>query len=133
MTNIVVHLIIFLFTIINLFSSSQVFDAKHLPRPRFGGEAIAIPDFKKDPSKFLLLTKSATLAIQDYNSQTLTDYQFVHIEMVTRQLVNGILYHITFQAMNADKEHATFEATVLNKSKIFRKVKRIRMKESSTW
>jgi len=120
-------------TIINIFSSSQVFDVEHLTRPRFGGEAIAIPDFKKDPSKFLLLTKSATLAIQDYNSQTLTDYQFVHIEMVSRQLVNGILYHITFQAMNAHKEHATFEATVLNKSRIFRKVKRMRMKGSSTW
>jgi hypothetical protein len=104
-----------------------------LPPPIYGGEAIAIPDFKEDPSQFLLLTKSATLAIQDYNSQTLTDYQFVHIEMVTWQLVNGILYHITFQAMNADKDHATFEATVLNKSGIFRKVKRFRMKGSSTW
>jgi len=124
-------MMIFHVTFINLFSSEQVFDAKNLPSPRYGGEAIAIPDFKED---LLLLTKSATLAIQDYNSQTLTDYQFLHIEMVTWQLVNGILYHITFQAMNAaDKEHATFEATVLNKSGIFRKVKRFRMKGSSTW
>jgi len=119
--------------VFNLFSSSsQVFDSKTLPFPRYGCGPIAIPDFKKDPSKFLSITKSATLAIRDYNLQTRTDYQLLDIEMVNWQGANGFLYHMTFQAMNADKEYATFEATVLRKLE-FRKVKRIKMKGTSTW
>jgi len=81
---------------------------------------------------FLSLTKFATLAIRDYNSQNQTDYQFVDIEMVTWYMVNGIIYQITFQARNADKEYGTFETDVLKKQN-FRKVKRIGMKGSSTW
>jgi len=53
------------------------------------------------------------LAIRDYNSQTHSDYQFFDIEMVTWYMVNGIIYEITFQARNADKEYGTFEADVL--------------------
>jgi len=118
--------------LVQLGFDDQVFDSKTLPFPRYGCGPVAIPDFKKDPSKFLSITKSATLAIRDYNLQTRTDYQLLDIEMVNWQGANGFLYHMTFQAMNADKEYATFEATVLRKLE-FRKVKRIKMKGTSTW
>lgn len=78
------------------------------------------------------LTECATLAIRDYNSQTKSDYQFVNIEMATSELVNGIFYHITFQARNASEKDETFEATVLIKRGV-RKVDVIKMKGSDTW
>jgi len=81
----------------------------------------------------LRLTECATLAIGDYNSQTKSDYRFVHIEMATSQLVNGTFYNITFQAMNAaTKKCETFEAPVFFNRRV-REVQQIRMKGSDDW
>ena len=54
-------------------------------------------------------------------------------------MVGDFLYTITFQAMNADKEYATFEAYVYSKRALkpvvidFRKVINIMIKGASTW
>jgi len=86
-----------------------------------------------------VITKCATLAIRDYNSQTHNNYQLVVIDEFIWQMVCGIRYTITFQAMNADKEYATFEAYVYSKRALkpvvidFRKVINIMIKGASTW
>lgn len=90
----------------------------------------------KDPIEKDRITKCATLAIRDYNSQTQNNYHLVVVDLFTSQFVNGFLYVITFQAMNCDKEYATFEAQGFgygNREFEFRKVIRIRMKGTSTW
>jgi hypothetical protein len=93
----------------------------------------------KDPIKKDRLTKCATLAIRDYNSQTQNDYQLVVNDEFISQMVNVFLYRITFQAMNADKEYASFEAHVYGFGKRdydyldLRKIFRIRMQGTSTW
>ncbi|XP_003597168.3 uncharacterized protein [Medicago truncatula] len=92
----------------------------------------------KDPIEKDRITKCATLAIQDYNSQTQNHYQLVVIDEFISQMVNGFLYIITFQAMNADKEYATFEAYVYSKRDLrlvidFIKVIQIGIKGTSTW
>lgn len=90
----------------------------------------------KDPIKKHRITKCAALAIWDYNSQTQNYYQLVVVDTFTSQFVNGFLYCITFQASNADKEYATFEANVFGYGKRefdLKKVIRITVKGSSTW
>lgn len=102
----------------------DVFDAKNPPKQTRSLH------FEKDPSLFRRLTKCATLAIGDYNSQTKSDYRFVDIQMATSQLVAGAFYNITFQAMNsATKKCETFEATVFI-DKWVREVQQVRMKGS---
>jgi len=79
------------------------------------------------------------LALRDYNSQTHNHYQLVVIHKFNWQMVGDFLYTITFQAMNADKEYATFEACLCSKSALkpvvidFRKVIYIRIKGAITW
>jgi len=91
-----------------------------------------VRNLKKDPSLLRSLTKSATLAIANFNSIKKTNYRFVNIEMAVWQLVNGVLYHITFLARNAEKKLETFEATVFT-DRWMRKVRRIVMKSSDVW
>lgn len=90
----------------------------------------------KDPTKKDRITKCATLAIRDYNSQTQNHYQLVVVDTFTSRYVNGFLYGITFQASNADVEYATFEARVFGFGKReldLKKVIIIRMEGTSTW
>jgi len=100
-------------------------------RDQYSG-LVPILDFEKDPRQYRRLTQSATLAIADYNSASKKNYRFVNIEMAVRELVNGVIYHITFQARNAEKKCETFEATVLNKRGM-RMVAKTRMKGSDFW
>ncbi|KEH38852.1 cystatin domain protein [Medicago truncatula] len=117
-------------------SSSAALKSRRRTRRR--SRVLQPSDFNdiKDPTKKDRITKCATLAIRDYNSQTQNDYQLVVVDTFTSQFVNGFLYCITFQASNADKEYATFEAIVFGYGKRefdLRKVIRIRIKGTSTW
>lgn len=109
----------------------DVFDAKHLGKPKYGGDLVPILDFKKDPLVDRL-TKCAKLVLDDYNSEKKTNYRFVNFEMAVWQPVAGVLYHITFRARNVEKECNTFQATVFA-DRLMREVVKFRMKGSVTW
>ncbi|GAU33640.1 hypothetical protein TSUD_310480 [Trifolium subterraneum] len=90
--------------------------------------------FEDDPSTLDILTKCATLALEDYNSENHSNYRFVNIEMATWKTVAGSLYHITFGSRNAENEneYRCFQATVLE-DRLAIHVMRIRMKGRPTW
>ncbi|KAK2385901.1 hypothetical protein QL285_059851 [Trifolium repens] len=109
----------------------QIFDAEFVAKYRTSARPVG---FEEDPETLHKLIKCATLAIWDYNSQHKTDYRFVKIEMATWQLAAGNIFNVTFKCKNAKKQnqYTSFQATVYH-TKRMRNVKRIRMKESSTW
>ncbi|WJX36541.1 hypothetical protein P8452_24406 [Trifolium repens] len=116
------------FAIITL---DQIFDVQFVSKYSTSASPI---DLEEEPDTFHKLIKCANLAIWDYNSQHKTDYRFVKIEMATWQLASGNIFNVTFKCKNAKKQnqYTSFQATVYH-TKRTRNVKRIRMKESSTW
>ncbi|KAK2439947.1 hypothetical protein QL285_011411 [Trifolium repens] len=116
------------FAIITL---DQIFDVQFVSKYSTSASPI---DLEEEPDTFHKLIKCANLAIWDYNSQHKTDYRFVKIEMATWQLASGNIFNVTFKCKNANKQnqYTSFQATVYH-TKRTRNVKRIRMKESSTW
>jgi len=110
----------------------QIFDAKHLADDGDPMPGVPVLDFKKDRPLVDMLTKCAKLAIDDYILKMKTDYRFVHFEMAVWQLVNGVFYHITFRARNAEKEYQTFQATLFA-NRLMREVVKFRMKGSNAW
>ncbi|KAL6541818.1 hypothetical protein OROGR_011304 [Orobanche gracilis] len=55
-----------------------------------------VTSWNEDKRTYDKLKMCATLAVEDYNEQEGTDYQFVTIEDVDWQMVNGTKYHITY-------------------------------------